>query len=109
MRKPIIQTLCIIFLGIFTSCEQSPSPKGYDIALVSTVAEISLLHEKEKILAHSSDSLYQKRVTEYFEKKKIDRNLFESQCTALMKDPKTWQSFMADVSRSIDSLKSVGR
>jgi len=84
--------------------KKHPSLKDHN--LVVTYAELSILNENEKMVNKITDSLYQIKVTEFFEKKGITEDAFKEEITGVEKDNVEWREFIQQVSTSVDSLKS---
>lgn len=100
--------LFFLLISFLIGCSSIKKPTD-DKQFVQVYAELSLLHEKEKMIAKSSDSLYQVKVKDFLAKKGMSEEEFRSRSNDVMKDYKVWQLFLTDVSKAVDSLKSVGK
>ena len=97
----------ILIFGIcLGGCSSTPS-KPYDGSLVVTYAELTLLYEKEKMNDKVTDSLYQVKVKEFFEKKGLQQDEFKKEIEELSQKNEVWKMFIRDVTTAMDSLKSA--
>ena len=75
--------------------------------LVVQYAELNLLYEKEKMVNKISDSLYQTKVHEFFQKNGTPEAEFKKNVEVLSQNNADWKQFLTDVSRAVDSLKMM--
>ena len=100
----VLSICCLLMIGSVGCKKKHPSLKDHN--LVVTYAELSILNENEKMVNKITDSLYQIKVTEFFEKKGITEDAFKEEITGVEKDNVEWREFIQQVSTSVDSLKS---
>jgi hypothetical protein len=109
-----IRTNTIGFFGIWllivgyaaAGCTSEPT-RSYGKEVVTTYAQLTLLYEKEKMVNKVSDSLYQAKVKDFFQKKGIEEKVFRKGVEEFSRDERTWKLFIQDVSLVMDSLKST--
>lgn len=92
------------FVGAGCSGERS---KPYDRSLVVTYAELTHLYEKEKMTNKTVDSLYQVKVKDFFTSRGLQQEKFKEVIDGLSKHRETWQLFIQDVTKTLDSLRAV--
>ncbi|MFA6457138.1 MAG: hypothetical protein WCW40_09990 [Bacteroidota bacterium] len=74
---------------------------------MNTYAELTLLYEKEKMDKKETDSLYQIKVQEFFQRKGLNQEEFKKQAEELSRNAQVWKFFIQDVSSAIDSIKTI--
>lgn len=98
----------ILLSGIsLFGCVTQPS-RNYEKSMVTTYAELTLLYEKEKMANKQTDSTYQIKVKEFFDKKGLEQEEFKKEIENISKDSEVWKLFITDVSSAMDSLKLIG-
>ena len=104
LQIPVLFICCLGMIGLVGCKKKHPSLTDHN--LVVTYAELSILNETEKMTNKITDSLYQIKVKEFFEKKGVTEDAFKEEITVVEKDNVEWKEFVQQVSTAVDSLKS---
>ena len=99
-------SLTLYVLLIFAGCS-TPAPKKFSSALVRTYAELLVLHEKEKIVGSTPDSLYRFNVKEFFAARKINEEDFQKKITEISRNDVAWREFHMEATAAVDSIKAA--
>lgn len=99
-------TLMPLLASFGSGCSSSDA-KPYDQALVSTFAELTMMYEKEKMTNRITDSLYQIKVKDFFDKKGYKQETFRSVIDELSENPTYWKMFLQDVTKAVDSIRAL--
>jgi hypothetical protein len=91
---------------LLVGCVEEPTI-NVDKEFVKVFAELSMLHDKEKLNAKLTDSLYQRKVNEFFKTKNISQTEFRAKSELLMNDHRIWQAYLVEISKTMDSLRTV--
>jgi hypothetical protein len=108
VHKQISIPLSFVFFSllIFEGCS-SPAPKKISSALVRTYAELLVMHEKEKIVGSTPDSLYRLNVKEFFAARKINEEDFQKEVTQISRNDVAWRVFLNEATAAVDSIKAA--
>jgi len=103
-----LATIIFVAAGIFQECSTStPTSKKYSYGQVVTYAELLVLHEREKMVYSTPDSIYRNRVNQFFSQRKIAKEEFEKRIIELSRDNDAWRSFLMEATVAVDSIKSA--
>lgn len=66
-----------------------------------------MFHEKEKMIGMLPDSLYERKVKEFFAERKIDQKEFRNQISQISRDDAAWRAFLGEATAAVDSIKAA--
>ncbi len=106
-RHTLLSLLGLFAAAALTHGCTAETPPQYSHVVVRTYAELLVFHEKEKMLGMIPDSLYQKRLKDFFAERRIDEGEFKNQITQISRDGAAWRAFLNEATAAVDSIKSV--
>jgi hypothetical protein len=106
IRSSMLFVVMLIAAALDQGCG-TQTPIKYSHALVRTYAELLVFHEKEKMIGTMSDSLYRRRLKDFFAERKIDEGEFRNQITRISRDDVAWRLFLNEATAAVDSIKSA--
>ena len=66
-----------------------------------------MFHEKEKMIGMLPDSLYERKLKDFFAERKIDKEEFRKLIAQISRDDAEWRTFLAEATAAADSIKTA--
>jgi len=108
VRTTIDRLLSILpFVLIILAGCGTPASKKFSSETARTYAELLALHEKEKIVGSTPDSLYRRDVADFFSARKIHEEDFQKEIADISHDDLAWKEFLTKSLILLDSIKAA--
>jgi hypothetical protein len=93
-------------LMILAGCT-APASKKFSSETVHTYAELLALHEKEKIVGSTPDTVYRRDVADFFSARKINEEEFQKEIADISHDDLAWKEFLTKSQILLDSMRTA--